>query len=762
MNLRASDPIKNHLKNHLRIEIEGLVQGVGFRPFIVKLARKHLQTGWVINTSQGVRIAIEGLRNNQNAFLDDLNTDKPPFSEIMSLTITPKALQGYADFQVRKSITDGIASAFVLPDIATCKDCLLELFDSGSRFYRYPFISCSYCGPRYSIMTEQPYDRIRTSMSGFELCRDCHDDYYSMDNRRFHAQTIACPYCGPSLQMLDEKGVLIAEKQDALNYAIEKIKAGKIIALKSIGGFQLIVDASNQKAVQRLRLRKNRPYKPFALMVRSLSKAHELCFISETEQQTLFSSAAPIVLLKKRNEDSSAITRSAAPDINLLGIMLPYSPLHHLLLSELESPVIATSANRQDEPICIRQEEALERLNGIADYLLTHNRPITRPLDDSIVREINGKMTALRRARGYSSLPFKLNGDMNGLIAAGGQLKSTLALSHQDKVILSQHLGNLESELSERQYVSTFADLKQFYKTKPVSFLYDSHDAYFSSQYVQGLEGRLLPVQHHYAHALSCMAEHQLEPPVLGIIWDGTGLGDDNTLWGGEFLRITPNGFGRFAHFRSFSLPGGVKAIQEPRRAALGLLYEAFGDTISEQCALSFNQQELSMLKTALTKQINCPKTTSAGRLFDAVAAILGLCQFNTYEGEAAIKLENLASAISTEQHYSFTLTGDKPVVIDWQPMLGEILQDAGNHSLTRIAAKFHNTLAEMTTAVAKLAQQEKIVLSGGCFQNAVLVEQVVAKLQAAGFQVFCHEQVPPNDGGLALGQIYAAKYLIQ
>jgi len=493
-------------------------------------------------------------------------------------------------------------------------------------------------------------------------------------------------------------------------------------------------------------------------MVPDLATAQQLCFINALEQTALTSPSAPIVLLKRR--DTRQLANAVAPDNNLFGIMLAYSPLHHILLHYFGGPIVATSGNRQNEPICIDNQQALTRLAGIADYFLTHDRPILRPLDDSIVRLINSKITVLRRARGYTPLPITLSTAIPDTLAVGGQLKNTTAISHDRQIILSQHLGDLDAEASQQQFQATLTDLQQFYQITPSRIMHDLHKGYTSSQFADHLGVNKQAVQHHYAHTLSCMAEHDLEPPALGIAWDGSGLGTDNTLWGGEFLLITQQGFQRYAHFRPFSLPGGVKAIQEPRRAALGLLYE-ISSTIFERQNLPFSAQEFLLLQSALTKQLNCPRTTSAGRLFDAVASLLGLCQINEYEGQAAIALENSAASISSDQHYQFQLNGSSPIVIDWQITIEQLLNDTAHSTSGHIAAKFHNTLAEIMLAIAERAGQKNIVLSGGCFQNACLVEKAVAKLTTAGFKVYCHEKIPPNDGGLALGQLYAANYII-
>jgi hydrogenase maturation protein HypF len=763
-------------KEHLKINIEGFVQGLGFRPFIVRLARQHQQKGEIANTRSGVTIDIEGVAEHQQDFVDGLHNQLPPFAKIESLTLTKLPLAGFDDFQIKTSLSDGRQSAFVLPDIATCADCIGDLFDPESRYYHYPFTSCCHCGPRYSIMARQPYDRSRTGMAAFKPCRDCEQDYQAIDDRRFHAQTIACPECGPSLSLLDESGKLLAEKHNALIAAIEQLQNGKIVAIKGIGGYQLLVDATNRQAVERLRLRKHRPQKPFALIIADLAAAQQMCMIDEHEQQALTSAAAPIVLLNRRDTacggdfsrpeaNKFAPTSAVAPGSNLFGLMLPYSPLHHLLLNKDLAPqpfnaLVATSGNRQNEPICIDQQQALTRLSGIADYFLTHDRPILRPLDDSVVRLINGKITVLRRARGYTPLPITLKTTLPDTLAVGGQLKNTIAISHENHIILSQHLGDLDLEATQQQFQSTLTDLQEFYQIAPTRIMHDLHGDYASSRFAATLGKATHPVQHHYAHALSCMAEHGLEPPALGICWDGSGLGTDDTLWGGEFLLINRQGFERYAHFAPFSLPGGHKAIQEPRRAALGLLYEIFGNSVFERQNQPFSTQELKLLQSALSRQLNCPHTSSVGRLFDAVASLLGLCQINDYEGQAAMKLEMSAATSASDQHYGFHIRHQAPIVIDWRIMLEQFIDDIPHHPVELIAAKFHNTLAEIILTLARKAGQKTVILSGGCFQNACLTAKSAQKLKIAGFEVYCHEKIPPNDGGLALGQLYAAKYI--
>lgn len=733
------------------------------RPFVVQLARRCRQKGWVANTGAGLTIAIEGAPELQRRFLDGLK-DLPPPASILSLTVSRQPLANYREFEIKNSEAEGRKSAFVLPDLAVCGDCLQDLFNPSSRFYRYPFTSCSRCGPRYSIIESLPYDRERTSMAAFTMCPACEHDYRTVDNRRFHAQTIACAKCGPVLSLLDQAGNVQAKGDNALEAACRYLREGRIVAVKGIGGYQLWADAADQAAVERLRVRKHRPQKPFALMVAGLEDAEALGFLSDIERQALTSAAAPIVLSKRRG--NAPIAEAVAPDSAMLGIMLAYAPLHHLLLHGFGGPVVATSGNRHNEPICIENGQALENLADIADCFLTHNRPILRPLDDSIVRVIGGRLTLLRRARGYAPLPILSNTMLPDALAVGGHLKNTVAISHDRQMIVSPHIGDLDCVASERQFETALDDLRQFYQVEPEIVVRDLHDDYGPSRIAERESQRLphpvriLKVQHHYAHILACMAEHGLEPPLLGVAWDGNGLGSDNTLWGGEFLRIRSHGFERFAHLRGFSLPGGGKAIREPRRAALGLLYEMNPANAVERAAPLFSEAELNLLESALMKQLNCPRTTSIGRLFDAVASLLGLCQVNHYEGQAAIALEQCAAEVHSDCCYDFGIAEKQPYVIDWQNTLEQLLADIPTGNPGLIARKFHNTLTAMIVAMAERAGEQIVVMSGGCFQNALLTGQASGQLKSAGFRVYCHEKIPPNDGGLSLGQLYAAKYL--
>ncbi len=750
-----------------RIQLQGLLQGVGFRPFVYRIATDLGLSGAVWNGPAGVTIEVEGIRPILETFLYRIKQERPVHAVIDRIDSARLDPTGEERFEIRESDLAGVRETSVPPDLATCADCLRETFDPANRRYRYPFTNCTDCGPRFSMIELLPYDRINTTMRKFPLCEECRNEYENPANRRFHAEPNACPSCGPHLELWEADGSVRASHDAALLAAADALRRGMIVAVKGLGGFHLMVDARNEEAVQRLRRRKVREAKPFALMFPTLEPVKNACQISEMEARLLLSPESPIVLLKK--SAPSAIAFSVAPDNPYLGILLPYTPLHHLLMSELGFPVVATSGNRSEEPICTDENDALRRLAGIADLFLVHNRPIVRPLDDSVVRVIAERPLILRRARGYAPLSFDIETNRplpsdRSLLAVGGYLKSTIAILAGGRITLSQHLGDIENAETDRTFRQAIADLKRLYDHSPDAVVCDLHPDYRSTRFAQETGLPLHRVQHHYAHVLSCMAEHRLEGPLLGIAWDGSGLGPDGTLWGGEFLKIDEGSFQRVAHFRTFRLPGGERAMREPRRSALGLLYESFGESVFEgRAALSaFNAEERRILKTMLKSGLNAPITSSAGRLFDAVASLLGLRQTSRFEGEAAMALEFACEGIETEEAYPFRIpecgTPKAPLIIDWAPLIEAILGDLEqSRPIGEIAARFHNTLSEIIVSVAQRIGEEKVVLTGGCFQNKVLTERAMMRLSAEGFQPYRHQQIPPNDGGLAAGQILAA-----
>ena len=776
----------------LKLSIRGAVQGVGFRPFVFRLASELNLTGWVNNSPQGVFIEIEGPRAKLEKFLLRLETEKPPRSFIQSLESSWLDATGCKKFEIRKSETGGDKTVLVLPDIATCPDCLREIFNPANRRHRYPFTNCTNCGPRFSIIESLPYDRANTSMKAFTMCLQCQAEYDDSSDRRFHAQPNACPVCGPQLELWNQAGKVLSKHDEALLAAAEAIRRGRIVAIKGLGGFHLMVDARSENAVRLLRERKHREEKPFALMFPSIESIKALCKVSPLEERLLRSPETPIVLLKKIANRKSQIANSTAPGNPYLGVLLPYTPLHHLLMADLDFPVVATSGNLSDEPICTDEREALERLGNIADVFLIHNRPIIQHVDDSIVRVMLDREMVLRRARGYAPLPITLNLQPSILnpqpiLAVGAHLKNAVALLVGEQVFVSQHIGDLETEQAYTAFRRVISDFEKLYEAKPQIIAADLHPDYLSTKFAKESVGKTqngdlchIGIQHHIAHVLSCMAENEITSPALGVSWDGTGYGLDGTIWGGEFFLVTDKQIERVAHFRPFRLPGGDKAVKEPRRTALGLLYEIFGDKVLGKKKLApiaaFSAPELVTLKTMLARGVNSPLTSSVGRLFDAVASLIDLRQQIQFEGQAAMELEFALDGVETDEAYELRL-GSQPairnsprrslqrsqgpksaIILDWSPMIEAILADMERGvSVGIISAKFHNALVEAIIAVAKRVGQNRVVLSGGCFQNRYLTERTVRRLQAEGFRPYWHQRVPPNDGGIALGQVVAA-----
>ena len=752
---------ENTTVQRLRITIRGAVQGVGFRPFVYKLARELGLTGWVNNSSQGVFIEVEGNSENLSQFILRLKEEKPPRSSIHSLESSFLDPLQFEKFEIRESDDSGEKTAIVLPDIAVCSDCLAELADSMDRRYQYPFINCTNCGPRFSIIESLPYDRSNTTMRAFEMCDECRTEFVDPANRRFHAQPNACPRCGPAIEFCKADGGMITRHHDALLAAAQSIRDGKILAFKGLGGFHLIADARSDAAVDELRRRKRREEKPFALMFPSLESVRTECEVTELEERLLESPEAPIVLLQKKEIRESKISKYVSPGNPYIGAMLPYTPLHHLLMKELDFPVIATSGNLSDEPICIDNDEAFTRLGQIADCFLIHNRPIARHVDDSIVRVLLSRPAVVRRARGFAPLPLPFATNGSAILSVGAHLKNAIALSSGPNTFVSQHIGDLETPEAMGAFRNVIKSFESLYDVAPEIVACDEHPDYLSTKFANTLNIPQVKVQHHYAHILSCMAENEVEPPALGIAWDGTGLGTDGSIWGGEFLLINESGFERVAHLRTFALPGGDAAIKEPRRSGLGLLYEMLGESVFERHdlfpVLSFMPGELKTIRRMLASGLNTPRTSSAGRLFDAVASIIGLREKIRYEGQAAMELEFLADP-NEEGLYQFELAAGTPLVVDWEPMIFGIMADTTEGvNVSHIAAKFHNTLVEMMVRIASIANEGSVALSGGCFQNKYLTERAISRLRKSGFNVYWHQRVPTNDGGIALGQTVAA-----
>lgn len=765
--------------SRLHLDIRGAVQGIGFRPFVYRLAAGMGLTGWVCNTIDGVRLEVEGDEDDLGRFQARLRDEIPALAVVTSVESLYLDPVGFEHFEIRESESGGESPGLVLPDIATCQDCLNEILDPRNRRYRYPFTNCTNCGPRYSIIEDLPYDRRLTTMKGFRMCPACQAEYDDPSDRRFHAQPNACPVCGPQLILRDVEGLVRVVRDEALEMAVEALRAGSIVAVKGVGGYHLMVDAGNGAAITELRRRKHRSEKPLALLYPNLDEVRRDCIVSSLEERLLCGPEAPIVLLEQRGGVGRGRPSAEliAPGVSSFGVMLPSTPLHHLLLRQMGGPVVATSGNLADEPICTADDEALTRLAGIADLFLAHDRPIRRHVDDSIVRVMAGRMMILRRARGYAPLPITVGGRMDPVLATGAQLKNCIALASGDQVILSQHIGDLETGEALHAFEKVIGDFVRFYRREPVLVVHDSHPDYHSTRHPATLERPRLAVQHHYAHALSCLADNRLAPPALGVAWDGTGYGDDGTIWGGEFLLIDDSGYERRAHWRTFPLPGGEIAIREPRRAAIGLLHEIMGDGLFDQVDLAprreFGQHETEIVRTMLARRINCPRTSSVGRLFDAVASLVGLRHVAKYEGQAAIELEHALQGVETTDSYPVHVTvrgqggaasselegtPHRTMILDWEPMVRKIIGDiSAGVQIPFLSAKFHNTLVESLVTIAGLVGQRRVCLTGGCFQNRYLTERAIRRLREEGFEAYWHQRVPPNDGGIALGQALAA-----
>ncbi len=768
----------------LRVTLHGAVQGVGFRPFVYRLAAELGLPGWVLNSSAGLSLEVEGSHEQLERFRERLDSEKPRAAVILTREASYLAPEGFRGFEIRTSDASEEKTASVLPDLATCGDCLADLSDPSDRRYGYPFTNCTNCGPRYTIILDIPYDRPNTTMREFSMCSECGREYLDPGDRRFHAQPVACPACGPKVWVERPARTTVAEKWGAevaketgghvcatlktsrstkparsvpgffpngvsphFSAAVAALEQGETVALKGIGGFQLLADARNERAVERLRRRKHREEKPFALMMPSIEEVRRYCEVSPAEERLLKSAAAPIVLLKPNG--TPGIAPSVAKSSPYLGVMLPYSPLHHLLMREFPAPVVATSGNRSDEPIAIDNGEARERLCEIADLFLMHDRQVARPCDDSVARVTRGRESVVRRARGYAPLPVRVERELPPVLAVGGHLKNTVAIAIGRQVYLSQHVGDLDSAEARVAFEKAIEDLCRLYRFEPRMIACDLHPDYASTQWARASGLPVIAVQHHHAHAAACAAENDIRGDYLGVSWDGTGYGLDATVWGGEFLLVRGGEFERVAHLRPFRLPGGEAAVREGWRPAASLLWEVFGpEGVPES-------KQKPVLLRMLERGVNAPLTTSAGRLFDAVASIAGIAQTNRFEGQAAMQLERVIGSAVTNEWYRL---GGGDWVADWTPLVEEVRTDAARGvSPALISAKFHNALARWIVEVAERTGVRQVALSGGVFQNTYLTERAASLLEEGGFRVYTHQRAPANDGGIALGQAVIA-----
>lgn len=760
------------------IAVRGIVQGVGFRPFIYALAHQYRLAGLVRNDAEGVHIEVEGPPEELERFLRGIQEDAPPLAVVETVSWRPLATHGETTFRIEESRKGTRRRALVSPDVATCDDCFAELFDSADRRFRYPFINCTNCGPRFTITRSVPYDRTMTTMAGFTMCAACQGEYDDPTNRRFHAQPNACPNCGPQVQLLDRTGrELPSDPGDAIRETARLLLDGAIVAVKGLGGYHLACNPFGASAVAALRSRKVRQDKPFALMARDLEQVRMLCRVGPAEERLLTSQSRPILLLERRAD--AQVAEAVAPRQQTLGVMLAYTPLHHILLRDAGIPLVMTSGNRSDEPIAYQDHEAFEQLGDIADYFLTHNRPIHMRCDDSVSRVVGSWPYPIRRSRGYAPMPLRLNDRFDRhLLACGAELKNTFCLAKDQHAFLSHHIGDLENYETLRSFREGIEHFGRLFDVRPGLVAYDLHPEYLSTKYALELEEAGLPavgVQHHHAHVASCLADNDVPTSrrVIGVALDGTGYGTDGTIWGGEFLEGSiEEGFARRAHLEHIPLPGGEAAIRQPWRTAVAQLITLYGEEQALHLPLALMRQagerNVRVIARLIERGLNTPLTSSAGRLFDAVAALVGVpgSWQTTYEGQAAIELELAASTAGNTGTYPFRL---RPDVNGWVVEIREIIAGVVEGLLrgddaAEIAARFHRTVAGIVAATCDQIRSENgtrsVALSGGTFQNMLLLGQVIELLTEKGFEIYRHQRVPANDGGLALGQAVLANSL--
>ncbi|MGO9608168.1 MAG: carbamoyltransferase HypF [Verrucomicrobiia bacterium] len=745
------------MKTRVRAKVVGRVQGVGFRPTVYRYATQFGLCGFVCNGPHGVTLEVEGDDSKVGAFFKCLTQEPPQQAVIADIETEVLGTKGYRNFEVIESEQQGQATVHISPDLATCDDCLKDILDAKNCRCGYAFTNCTNCGPRFTIIRDLPYDRAKTSMTQFTMCARCGREYHNPLNRRFHAQPNACEHCGPRLQLRVAGGT--ASDDTDLAKTKELLRRGRILAIKGVGGYHLACDATSAESVARLRRRKYRPHKPLAVMFRNIATVKQLCAVNEAEEAELLSAARPIVLLT-RKPAGKRLASDISPDTNTVGAFLPYTPLHHLLLRDFDA-LVMTSGNLTDEPIISDEAELPTLLGSIADAALTHNRPIVHKCDDSVLRVVNGQRQFSRRARGYVPNPIRIAASGTPhLLAVGGELKNTFCLVRDGHAFLSQHIGDLKDFKTYDYFSSEIESWKQLMRIEPQVIAHDLHPGYLSTRFAtRSPIPHKIGVQHHHAHIASVMAEHDLHEPVIGVALDGTGYGTDDTIWGGEFMVADRCDFERVAHFKHYRLPGGDKGVEEPWRMAASVLT---AEGLNEAALRKFSPAKRRLVQKMIATGFNSPLTSSAGRLFDAVAAILGLCDVTTYEAQAAIRLESIADPRVTDRYPFAVQTGDRPWVLDFGPTIRAILdQRRLGVAVGEISAKFHNTIAASVLDTCRFLRGQRnlnvVALSGGVFQNELLLRRTVEALQSRHFRVFTNTAVPPNDGGLALGQAAVA-----
>ncbi len=797
-----SKAAKQSLKS-ASISVRGIVQGVGFRPFVYGLAIEHSLKGWVYNTSEDVRIEVEGQAEAIKQFERELKTKAPPLACIESVTIEYHAPRGYKKFEIKQSQAQTGKYQLISPDVGTCQACLGELLNPADRRYRYPFTNCTNCGPRFTIIEDMPYDRPQTTMRRFQMCPQCQAEYDNPLDRRFHAQPNACPKCGPKVELVDNNGSLV-DTSEPIAAAGQLLREGKIVAVKGLGGFLLACDATNDDVVKTLRQRKKRSSKPFAVMVTDMDEAKRHCYVSPEEEKLLTSPQKPIVLMNWK--DDSCVSREVAPNLRFLGIMLPYTPLHHILLRDTGLPLVMTSGNLSEEPIARDNDEALRRLSRIADYFLIHNRDIYSRYDDSVAIAERGTSQLIRRARSYAPYPIRLPFKTRQVLGCGAEEKNTFCLTKDNYAFLSQHIGDMENMETLEHFDSTLSLYKRLFRVEPEIVAHDLHPDYLATKYAKELGElglRLVPVQHHHAHIAGCLVDNGVDTPVIGVAFDGTGMGADGNIWGGEFLVADYHDFRRAGHLEYLPLPGGAAAIKRPYRTAIGYVLTLLGEDALNAVIATLNEVkgkqsqlastcspneffdrrvgqvtevEVEVIKRQIERKINSPLCSSMGRLFDAISALLGIRQEIDYEGQAAVELEMAAhsSAVAREldeaishvqESYPYRIVEDGGIrIVHLRDLLSAIIEDS-HRGIPKgiISLKFHDTVAQMINEMCYLIADEagitQVALSGGVFQNRLLLRKAVNLLESSGFQVLTHRQVPCNDGGISLGQAVIASF---
>lgn len=752
------------------ISITGRVQGVGFRPFIYRLANQHDLVGTICNTCSGVQIDVQGDQNSLLQFQQEISRQRPDGATIMEMEVAEVSLSDAKTFEIKESDPDSEKAMALLPDTALCRTCFEELFDPNNRRYFYPFLHCICCGPRFSLFLQMPFDRKNTTMREFFMCGACKDEYDDTSDRRFYSQTNCCPECGPQLRLIDSYGNWVADRDEVVERAGNELRKGKIVALKNTGGFLLLADAGNEEAVALLRQRKKRPGKPFALLMPNLASVEAIAHLGGEEKELLTSAAAPIVLLKKK-DDCGDIASSVAKGSPNFGVMLPHNALQHILMHYFNKPLVATSGNLSGMPLCIDEEEALKTLSSVADLFLIHNRKIVHRLDDSIVQVMAGRPVAIRKARGYIPCAIEMpeqwqKKENSPLFATGSQMKNSFAFLKNGLIYMGQHIGDLDTVDSCSAYESEVAAWEELLGITNMEGVGDKHPGYYGSDYLKWREIHTRNVQHHKAHAFSGMLDNKLAFPFLAITWDGTGWGDDGTVWGGEAFSASKEAMCRVATLYPFRLQGGERAVQEPRRSLLGMLYAISGSpsvVFQHQWIKElFTHEELSISLVALEREINAPLCSSMGRLFDGISALLGLCKVSEFEGQAAMLLENAAySARRIKFSYKIPLLMKNDVyILDWRPMVEQMIHELEQGILVAdMAMAYHEALAKAILELAQMVGHENVLLTGGVMQNRLLVEMTVERLLGCGFQVHLHRDIPPNDGGIAAGQLIGALY---